>query len=241
MKIGIFDSGIGGLTVLKEIVKKYPNGNYIYYGDTLHLPYGEKTKEQLLEYSSNIIDFLISKGANKIIIACGTVSSNIYNELKDKYDIEIINVVDSTVDKINNMNIDELAVLATSKTIESHVFSNKLKNNTVLEVACPKFVPLLENNIGNRSEILNEYLEQLKIKKIEHIILGCTHYPLLEKDIKKYFDYPVNCYNMGTFVADTIKITESSYNLVLYFSKIDKYLEENINKILDIDYELKEV
>ena len=79
MKIGIFDSGIGGLTVLKEIIKKYPNGNYIYYGDTLHLPYGEKTKEELLEYSSNIIDFLISKGANKIIIECGTVISNIYN------------------------------------------------------------------------------------------------------------------------------------------------------------------
>lgn len=240
MKIGIFDSGIGGLTVLKEIIKKYPNGNYIYYGDTLHLPYGEKTKKQLLEYSSDIIDFLISKGADKIVIACGTVSSNIYNELLDKYDIEIINVVDSTVDKINKMNIEKLAVLATPKTIESHVFSDKL-NKKVLEVACPKFVQLLENSIGDKQEILKEYLEVLKNKEIEHIILGCTHYPLLEEDIKKYFDYSVNCYNMGTFVADIIKIIESKYSLVLYFSKIDKRLEENIKKILDIDYDLKEV
>lgn len=240
MKIGIFDSGIGGLTVLKEIIKKYPNGNYIYYGDTLHLPYGEKTKAELLEYSCNIIDFLLEQKVDKIIIACGTISSTIYEELISLYDIEMINVVDATVMALKEKNIDTLAVLATSKTINSHIFSKKLINKEVIEVACPKFVPFIEQNIGNKTQILTEYLEPLRDSCIKHIILGCTHYPLLEDDIKNYFLYPINCYNMGYFVADSIKITESKYNLTLYFSKIDGYLKENIKKILDTEYELKE-
>ena len=94
MKIGVFDSGIGGLTVLKEIINRYPKGNYLYYGDTLHLPYGEKITEQLLEYSQQIIDFFLEQQVDKIVIACGTVSSTIYQELKAKYDIEFINVIE---------------------------------------------------------------------------------------------------------------------------------------------------
>lgn len=241
MKIGVFDSGIGGLTVLKEIIKKYPNGNYIYYGDTLHLPYGEKAKAQLLEYSCEIIDFLLKKKVDKIVIACGTVSSTIYEDLKSIYDIEIINVVDVTVEEISKHNIDSLAVLATQKTIDSHIFSSKLKNIEVVEVACPKFVPYLEMQIGDIDEMLKEYLELLREKRIEHIILGCTHYPLLQEDIKRYFSYPIWCYNMGEFVADSLKIEGNSYHLTLYFSKIDERLKENIKKILETDYEIKGV
>ena len=241
MKIGVFDSGVGGLTVLKEIIKKYPNGEYIYYGDTLHLPYGEKTKEELFDYSCQIIDFLINKGVDKIVVACGTVSSTIYNDLINKYNIEIINVIDCTVEKINKMNIDALAVLATSKTIDSHIFSKKLECPNVLEIACPKFVPFIEKNIGNEKEILDEYLSILKENKIKHIILGCTHYPLLQESIKRYFNYSVVCYNMGEFVADTIKISENQFKLTLYFSKIDNNLKENIENIIDIEYKLIEV
>lgn len=241
MKIGIFDSGIGGLTVLKQIIKKYPNANYLYYGDTLHLPYGEKTKEQLLEYACKIIDFFLEQGVNKIVIACGTVSSTIYENLKTIYSIEMISVVDATVTAINKTNIDKVAVLATSKTIDSHMFSKKLSNINVLEVSCPKFVPYLEHQIGDKQEILSEYLEFIKKEKIEHIILGCTHYPLLEADIKNYFNYEIICYNMGLFVANTIEIEESSYHLTLYFSKVDESLKENIKKILDTNYNIIEV
>ena len=240
MKIGIFDSGIGGLTVLKEIIRKYPNGQYIYYGDTLHLPYGDKTKEQFFEYACHIIEFLISKQVDKIVIACGTVSSTIYNELKEMYDIEIINVVDATISAIKQEKINNVAVLATSKTIESHVFSKKLNNINVLEVSCPKFVPYIEQKIGSKEEILVNYLEQLKKEKIENIILGCTHYPLLEQDIRSYFPYPVKCYNMGTFVADSINIEETTYKLTLYFSKIDEKVKTNIKNILEREYELIE-
>ena len=238
MKIGIFDSGIGGLTVLKEIIKKYPNASYLYYGDTLHLPYGEKSKKELLEYSCKIIDFFIEQNVDKIIIACGTISSTIYDELTSICDIELINVVDATIDAIKKKNLKEIAVLATPKTIESHTFSKKLEGTNVLEVACPKFVPYLEKGIGNKDDMLKEYLEQIKEKHIGNIILGCTHYPLLQYDIKKYFDYDVTCYNMGEFVADTIQIKENNYNLKLYFSKLDEIIETNVKKIVETDFEI---
>ena len=240
MKIGVFDSGIGGLTVLKEIINRYPKGNYLYYGDTLHLPYGEKITEQLLEYSQQIIDFFLEQQVDKIVIACGTVSSTIYQELKAKYDIEFINVIDATVEAIYERKLDSLAVLATSRTIESHIFSNKLDYTKILEVACPKFVPYIEQGLGKKEEMIKEYLEPLKQQNIKHIILGCTHYPLLQEDIQNYFEYPVQCYNMGTFVASTITIKEEEYRLTLYFSKIDKKLKENIDRILSIDYEMIE-
>lgn len=241
MKIGVFDSGIGGLTVLKEIIKKYPNGHYLYYGDTLHLPYGEKTKEELLKYACHIIDFFIEKKVDKIVIACGTVSSTIYDELKSIYDIEIINIIDITVDALKKENIEEIAALATSKTIGSHIFSNKLQDKKVIEIACSKFVPYIEKKIGNKEQFLKEYLEPLKEKKIEHIILGCTHYPLLQEDIEKYFCYPINCYNMGTFVSNYIDIKETNYHLTLYFSKIDEELVSNVEKILETIYDIVEV
>lgn len=241
MKIGVFDSGIGGLTVLKEIIKKYPNGHYLYYGDTIHLPYGEKTKEELLKYACHIIDFFIEKKVDKIVIACGTVSSTIYEELKSIYDIDIINIIDITVDSLKKEKIDKIAVLATSKTIDSHVFSKKLSDMKVIEVACPKFVPYIEKKIGDKEQFLKEYLESLKENKIKHFILGCTHYPLLQDAIKQYFSYPIKCYNMGTFVSNYIDVKETEYHLTLYFSKIDEELVNNIEKILETKYNIVEV
>jgi len=154
MKIGVFDSGIGGLTVLKEVIKKYPNADYIYFGDTLNLPYGEKTKEQLFEYTSKIIEFLISQKVDKIIIACGTICSNVYDKIKDIYPIEIINIIEHTITKIKKDNISSLAVIATNKTIESHLFKNNLPNIQVTEIACTKFFPFIENDMGNKDEVL---------------------------------------------------------------------------------------
>lgn len=241
MRIGLFDSGIGGLTVLKEIIKKYPNGHYLYYGDTLHLPYGEKTKEELLKYACHIIDFFIEKKVDKIVIACGTVSSTIYEELKSIYNIDIINIIDITVETVKKEKIDKIAVLATSKTIDSHVFSKKLSDMNVIEVACPKFVPYIEKKMGDKEQFLKEYLEPLKEQKIEHIILGCTHYPLLQDDIKKYFFYPIKCYNMGTFVSNYIDIKETEYHLTLYFSKIDSAIIKNVSKILETNYDIVEI
>lgn len=241
MKIGVFDSGIGGLNVLNEIIKNYPNANYIYFGDTANIPYGEKSKDELLKCVCPIINFFIKNNVDKIIIACGTVSSTIYNELKQLYNIPIISIIDYAINKIKTDNIENIAVLATQKTIDSHVFSNRLEISKVLEIPCPKFVPLIEYKIGNKEEIIEEYLKPIKEEKINNIVLGCTHYPLLKQDIKNYLNYPVKFYDMGQIIAESINITEDKFNLVMYFSKVDNALISNIKDIIIYECNINEL
>ena len=139
MRIGVFDSGVGGLTVLKEVIKKYPNNQYFYFGDNINVPYGTKTKEELFCLASNIIEFLLTKEVDMIVIACGTVSSNIYSQLVLKYDIPMFNVIDATINYVNNSNLENIGVIATDMTVKSKVFE-KL-NKKVISKACPFFVP----------------------------------------------------------------------------------------------------
>ena len=123
MKIGLFDSGIGGLNVLKEFINKYPNNHYIYYGDTLNVPYGEKSKEELLMLSSKIIRFFEEKKVSLIIIACGTVSSNCLDELREKTSILIFDVINPTINYLKSKNFKNILVFGTNRTIDSHIFS----------------------------------------------------------------------------------------------------------------------
>ncbi len=244
MKIGVFDSGIGGLTVLKEIMYKLPKFHYIYYGDTLHLPYGDKTKQELLKLVSKIIDFFIKEKVDLILIACGTVSSTIYDELCNLYSIKILNIINSTIEKIETDKIQDIVVLATTRTINSHVFSNSLENIKVTEIACPKFVPLLEKNIGNKDNILDEYLRAIKLDRKNNIVLGCTHYPLLQKDIEKYLGYKVNFYNMGKIIAEKItdlNLINQDFMLEMYFSLIDDNLLNNVKRIIDVEYKIEQI
>lgn len=241
MKIGIFDSGIGGLTVLKEFIAKYPNCEYVYYGDTLHLPYGDKTKDELLELVTKIIDFFIEQQVDIIVIACGTVSSTIYKELCNLYSIRLLNIINFTVNKVKEDNIKDIAVLATKKTIDSHIFSEELNNINVMEIACPKFVPFIEKNIGNIDDILNEYLVNIKDNKINNIVLGCTHYPLLKEKIRTYLGYDVNFYDMGKIITSKLYLTQKNFKLHMYFSYVDDNLLRNINKIIDVGNEIDEL
>ena len=235
MRIGVFDSGIGGLTVLKELIKYHKNNEYIYYGDTKNIPYGNKSKEELMGIASNIIDFFISERVDLIIIACGTISSTIFNDLKSKYKIPLYNVIDSTINYINSNNIDNICILATEKTIASHTFKNKLKANNVEEIACPNFVPIIEDRM-NEEELpisIEEYLHKIKNTNINNIVLGCTHYPLISNEIKDYLGN-VNLYNMGEYLAKEINIIDSSSKLKIYFSYTYPGLKEKIEEILDI-------
>lgn len=233
MKIGIFDSGIGGLTVLKEMIKFHPNAHYIYYGDTKNLPYGEKKKEELLLLTDNIIKFLIKKEVDLIIIACGTVSSNLYEEIKDKYKVKIVDVINPTINYIMENNLNNVGVLGTYMTVKSKVFEQKIPN--IKTVACSKFVPAIES--GNQvDDAAIEYLE--KLKDCDNIILGCTHYPLVKDTLKKYKN--VNYINMGSCTAQSIKIKkEVPQKIEFYFSKVDQKLKENISKIMG-DITIKE-
>lgn len=187
MKIGIFDSGVGGLTVLKSIYDKYPNNEYVYIGDNKNSPYGDKTKEELFTYASRIIDYFISLDIKLIVIACNTICSNVLNELKEKYkSITLIGVIDSTVNSFIKKNKKKVLVIATTKTIMSNIYEKKIKgvdkNIEVYSLKTPLLVPLIESGKSVK-EVLDEYLKPYK--DIDSIILGCTHYKIIEKDIDK--------------------------------------------------------
>ena len=154
MKIGLFDSGIGGLNVLKEFIKKYPNNTYYYYGDTKNVPYGNKDKDTLLKLSINIINFFEKKQVDLIIIACGTISSNCYNELKKITNIPIYDIISPTIKYLNSANFKNILVFGTTRTIDSHVFKRSLSKN-IFEVATPEFVPMIENSHVDTSIISN--------------------------------------------------------------------------------------
>lgn len=227
MRVGVFDSGIGGLTVLKKLTEKYPLNDYIYFGDTINIPYGEKDIDTLYNLSSKIVEFLIDNKVDLIVIACGTVSSNCYIKLKDNYDIEIIDIISPTIKYIKDNNYKDIGVLATTRTINSHVFRNNL-DIIVYEEACSEFVDLIENN---KIDLINvdKHLDNINSN---NIVLGCTHYPLIKDRINR------NCIDM----ADNIKLNENKGNgsITLYFSKIDDKLMENVSRIIGKDVNVYE-
>lgn len=216
MRVGVFDSGVGGLTVLSKLVSKYPKNDYIYFGDTINIPYGEKDIDTLFNLSSKIIEYLISKKVDLIVIACGTVSSNCYEKLKSTYNIPIIDIISPTINYVKENNYKSIGVFATSRTINSHIFKNLLPNVLVEELACPSFVDLIES--GNIEKIdTSNYVSKIKS---DTIILGCTHYPLIKDKInKKTID-----------MADNIKLdkNEGNSSIELYFSKLDNKVLNNI-------------
>ena len=235
MRVGVFDSGMGGLTVLKSLINKYPNNHYIYFGDTLNLPYGNKSIDELKKLASKIIEFLIEKKVDIIVIACGTISSNCYQYLKEKYDIPIYDILTPTLEYLKENKLANTCVIATSNTIKSGIF-NEL---TDIQIECPLFVPLIESGKINSDEMndaLNEYLNN---KKVDNLIFGCTHYPLLKDKIEEYLGN-INYINMGDILANKLKLDDEYYELELYFSSLNDNIRRICVRLFD-DYEMKEV
>lgn len=230
LKIGVFDSGIGGLTVLNKLIEKYPNNEYIYYGDTKNIPYGNKSIEQLKELSSNIINFLIEKKVDLIVIACGTVSSNLSDYLKQKYNIKIIDIISPVINYLNNCDYNKIGVIATQSTINSNIFNNI--NKDIKQVACPKLVPLIENNnINELKKTFDEYLIDLYDRDL--IVLGCTHYPIIKDYINEYFNNEIDLLDMSECIDNIESIGNKSIDL--YFSKLDYNIINNVKSIIKED------
>ena len=224
MKIGVFDSGVGGLTVLKELLK-YKN-EYYYFGDNINIPYGTKTKYELQILSSKIIEFLISKNVDMIIIACGTISSNIYDYLKSKYDIPIYDIISPT---LNYLKDKSYYAFATQMTCKSKIFNNSIE--------CPLLVPLVENG-KDATPALKEYLDKIPLNS--NLVLGCTHYPILTNEILTLRP-DLNLINMGKVLCDSLDLESNKLKVRLYFSKVDHNLITNIDKIIKCDYQLEEL
>ncbi len=235
-KIGFIDSGIGGLNILKKYLQKMPNNNYIYYGDTAHLPYGSKTKEELLEYSTKIIKFLINRGVNTIVLACGTLCSLVYDDLINIFpNIKIINIIDNACENINKTNYKKIGLIATENTIKKGRFANKLKKE-VLTKSTPMFVPIIENREEDKyNYYINYYLNDLK--DVDALVLGCTHYLFLKKEIEKYLHKPI--IDMSDYLPIDIYDSKSK-SLDIYFSKITPYLSKNIKEIIG-NYHIKKM
>lgn len=207
--IGIFDSGFGGLTILEEYVKELPNEDYIYVGDNARVPYGNKSKETIIQYSRQIIKFLISKNVKLIIIACGTASANAFEVLKNEFSIPIQTVIEPIAKQIKETKI---GVIATKSTIASHTWENRIHfyhpDCKIYSKACPLFVPIVEENLVY-SDIakltVKYYLEDFISWNVESLILGCTHYPLLTSIIRTYLPPSIKIINISQAAVQETK------------------------------------
>ncbi|NLF82844.1 MAG: glutamate racemase [Candidatus Gastranaerophilales bacterium] len=185
--IGLFDSGVGGLTVLKELAGMLPNENYLYFGDTARIPYGEKTKEQLISYVRGIMEWFKSQNVKAVAMACNTSSATAYDEVKNDYDFPVFNIIEPTAEYISYLDAQKIGVIATSATVNSKAYSKYIhKNNPetqVYEQACPGLVELVEHNRIDTFEakkLVIKYVLPLLKENVDKIVLGCTHYPYLK-------------------------------------------------------------
>lgn len=212
--IGIFDSGVGGLNIAREIKKVLPQESIIYYGDSKHLPYGNKSPEVIRQYSKNITQFLINQNCKAIVIACNTASSNALeaiNEIAKPHNIPVIDVISPVAEKAAYGFYQKMGVIATKATVDSGIYKKSIKKYNrhikVQELATPLFVPVIEEGLMNTEiskAVISNYLSNKKLKDIDSIILGCTHYPLIEKEILAYYDGKVEVINSPLIVATKV-------------------------------------
>ncbi|MDO4531861.1 MAG: glutamate racemase [Bacillota bacterium] len=201
--IGVFDSGVGGLTVVKQIMKVMPHENIVYFGDTARVPYGTKSKEAVTKYSKQNVRFLLSKGVKAIIVACNTASSNSIDALRDTFDVPIFGVVVPGVEEaLLSTKNKKIGVIGTPGTVRSGAYEKMICEKDgemqVFTKACPLFVPLAEEGWTDNEvsrQAAKRYLDELVEKGIDSLVLGCTHYPLLKRCI-------------GTTVGDAIKLVD---------------------------------
>ena len=210
--IGVFDSGLGGLTVLKALKEKLPNESFIYFGDTAHVPYGTKSAKSIIQYSEKITTFLIKHHVKTVVIACNTASSVAAQYLRNKFDIPIFDVVSPCVDSAVKISKNKnIGVIGTQSTISSNSYTNAFKKRNsalnIYEKACPLFVPLIEEGWENNQisiDITMEYLKGFRSHKIDTLVLGCTHYPIMKKTIQSVIGQDIHLISSGDAVANTI-------------------------------------
>lgn len=256
--IGIFDSGVGGLTVAKEIKRLLPNENLIYFGDTKHLPYGEKSREAIIEYSTKIARFLLEKNCKAIVIACNTATANALSEVIEVADgrVPVIDVINPVAEKVAYEIHNNVGVIATKATVNSGLYRKSIRRHNkfirVDELATPLLVPAIEEGFKNHPithAIIYNYLSNSKLKNIETLILGCTHYPLLIDEIRQYYGNRVRVIDSPNIVAGQLRMILDKYHLLhpdnphpdyeFYLSDITKNFEKISKKFFGKTIELQ--
>lgn len=211
--IGVFDSGIGGLTVAFAIKQLLPLESLVYFGDTAHLPYGEKSEAAIQAYSIKIADVLLKKGCKVIVIACNSASSAAYDLLKEYVpkDIEVISVIDPMANLVlANFENKRVGLIGTKRTVQSGIYTRKIdagrKNIRLSSLATPLLVPMIEEGFVNNKishDILETYLSDPSLQSIDALILGCTHYPLIKTEISQF-------YPSGTAILDSSEVVATA-------------------------------
>ncbi|MAV70406.1 MAG: glutamate racemase [Candidatus Marinimicrobia bacterium] len=259
--IGVFDSGIGGLTVVDALINRFPNEKIIYFGDTARLPYGNKSSKNIRHFSNQIARWLIDQDCKLIIIACNTASALALNFLRSKFDIPIIGVIKpGALLAIKKSKNNRIGVLGTKATIFSKSYEDTLlkinRDINVFSKACPLFVPLAEEGwvSGDVPKSIAEiYLKEIKKSNIDTIILGCTHYPLIKLVISKILGDEINLIDSGKAAAESVEeilirknlkadirntpeincyVTDSAETFIIL---ADKFLTSPINSIKHIE------
>jgi len=211
--IGVFDSGVGGLTVVKAIKNFLPNEKIIYLGDTARVPYGNRSPETIIRYSRENARFLMESGIKLLVVACNTASSLALSELRKKMPVEVIGVVEPGAKRaVNATHSGRIAVIGTEATIRSRSYERVLlkidKKLKIFSRACPLFVPLVEEGMVEHKityNVAGYYLGELKKHKVDVLILGCTHYPVLKKVIQKIMGKEVTLVDSAEEVAMAVE------------------------------------
>ncbi|MDD2316988.1 MAG: glutamate racemase [Desulfobacterales bacterium] len=227
--IGIFDSGIGGLTVVREFMQHLPGYDIIYFGDTARTPYGSKSPETVVEYARQNTEFLLEHGAKIIVMACNTASSVATDTLVQSYDVPVFEVVTPAVElAVQATRYGRIGVIGTRATINSGVYEKKIlqiaPKARVYSRACPLFVPLVEEGWIRKPEtamIVKKYLFPLKVRRIDTLILGCTHYPLLKETIQRKIGKQVRV------IDSSVAITRKVREFLDRHSELDRSLSQN--------------
>ena len=210
--IGVFDSGVGGLTVVNALVKNISSEKIYYVGDTARVPYGNKSRERIQQYSEQIIDWLIKKDCKMVIVACNTASSLAIDYLQRKFSLPIIGVIDPGVQlAINKTKSQSIGVIGTYATIQSNAYGKKLKSIrpeiNIFNQPCPLFVPLVEEGLTKgpiTKLIVESYLSNFKNTNVDTLILGCTHYPILTAVIKDVLGKNISLVDSGKATAEVV-------------------------------------
>lgn len=211
--VGVFDSGVGGLTVAREIMRQLPEENIVYFGDTARVPYGSKSQDNIIRFSRQIINFLKTKDVKAIVIACNTASALALDTVKNEIDIPIIGVIEPGARAaVRETRNGKIGVVGTEATINSETYTKVIKrlnqDAEVLGKSCPLFVPLVEEGFAKHKiteEVIDIYLAGFKKTDIDTMILGCTHYPLLRSRIMAYLGEQVHIVNPAYETAIDLK------------------------------------
>ena len=257
--VGIFDSGVGGLTVAHAIKQILPSESLIYFGDTAHLPYGDKSEEAIKFYSGKITEFLLGYKTKVVLVACNSASASAFKFLKEEFGEKtiLLDVIDPVVDYIGTRNFSKIGVIGTKRTISSGTYEQKVTEKSpltsIVSLATPLFVPMIEegfifDDISNA--IIRTYLSDESFSGIQALILGCTHYPIIKNQISKFFNFNVEVVDSARIVSVMLREVLEKNDLLndsgivkdqffvsdytYYFEKIARMFFEgdiNLNKV----------